>query len=495
MSVDQRAVHHFAPSRLIDDPSLRWSVGAGALAATTVLLAVGYAVSVFAAYAAAGVAVISITINIVLWPRRSSVTTYNVLLYTALVAYLVPLFALGKVYATIGVTPVYLPDVLIILAAVLMLPLARLRLTTPFPLVCGLVALLALHSVYVGHQHGYQDATRGLVLALYPIIAAVIAGWLARQRNVEQLLSVLPKYVLPLVAVGLTLLLTLNASVIASAAGLYLAVAGAFAIVPKMPRQRWLGASFLVGTVLLVGFNAKRGPALTIFLAVLVAWMASRHFRSGARTMTTLLAVGTSVAAIAMAISLGVLVPTQIPVAGPLIGRTLANSNSATASTDVAAANNVGIRRAMWSYAIHAANKSPVFGAGADHPIEVDYLGNDLSTQVTGPHNSFIGYAFYTGYPAAALVLLAFIIGLTRIWRLRRVSIYAPALLGAIVAVITTALTNVALETTYIGGPSWLVLGAGVGLAAAFRDRLPHLLPAPANCDRQGLPANDHTAR
>jgi len=63
-------------------------------------------------------------------------------------------------------------------------------------------------------------------------------------------------------------------------------------------------------------------------------------------------------------------------------------------------------------------------------------------------------------YPAALLVTFAFLLGLTRTWILRRRSTYAPGLFGALATVVTTAMTNVAFETTYIGGPSWIVLGA-----------------------------------
>jgi hypothetical protein len=454
--------------------AMRWCFGAGVAAAATVSIAAGYAVSASATYTSVGVTAAIIAIFVLMWPRRSSITTYEVLMCMALLAYLVPLLALGKVYATVGVSPVYLPDVLIVAAALLMLPRARVGLTSPFPLVCALIALLVLHSVYVGYQHGYPEAIRGTVLALYPLIALVVAGWLASHHDPERLLSGLPKYVLPGVAAGLAvLLLAASASIIASATGLYLAVAAAFAVVPTMPRRRWLGVSCLAGTIMLAGFDAKRGPMLAILLALFTAWLASRRFRSDTRTATTIAAAGAVMGVIAMTISLGVLTPTQIPVAGPVIGRAIATSSGATTTEDLIAANNVGIRQAMWAYALHAANGSPLFGRGANHPIEVNYLGNDLSKQQIGPHNSFIGYAFYAGYPAAALVVVAFVIAFARMWRLRRVSIYAPALLGAIVAVVVTALTNVALETTYIGGPSWLILAAAVGLAGACRDRLP----------------------
>lgn len=435
----------------------------------TVSVALGYAVSISAAYAAAGVATLTIVMLVVLWPRRSNVTTHEVLMYAVLVAYLVPLLALGKTYATVGSGQIYLPDVLIAVAAMMMLPAIKLRRITPFPLMCMLLALLVLHAVYVGQQHHYLDATKGIVLAFYPLISVIVAGWLANRTDAERLLSALPMYVLPWVTVGLAFLLAIHVALVAAAAGLALGVVGAFAIVPRMPRRRLLGACFVVGTILLVGFNAKRGPALTIALAVFVAWIASGQFRS-VKAWVIVPALGAVIMMIALVTSLGILKPTQIPVAGPLIARTI-TTDSATANSNVtaAAANNVGIREAIWSYALHATNTDPLLGLGAYHPIEVDYLGNNLADQTgIGTHNSFIGYAFYAGYPAAVLVILAFTLGLIRMWRLRHTSLYAPALLGSIVAVIVTALTNVALETTYIGGPSWLLLAAAIGLAGTF---------------------------
>jgi O-antigen ligase len=81
-------------------------------------------------------------------------------------------------------------------------------------------------------------------------------------------------------------------------------------------------------------------------------------------------------------------------------------------------------------------------------------------------HNSFIGYTFYAGFPAGLLVVAAFLLGLWQTWRHRHRSRYMPALFGSLVGVVLTAFTNVALETTYIGGPSWLILGAAIGAAA-----------------------------
>jgi hypothetical protein len=333
-----------------------------------------------------------------------------------------------------------------------------------------LLAMLVAWSVYVGHRNGYPSATKGIVLALYPIIAAVVAGWLAVQPAPERLLSILPQYVLPFIPVGLLALMITHTPLIAAAAGLYIGTAASFTVAPGIRNRKLLAISVVVGVILLVGFNAKRGPALAILTSLIVTWLASRSFRRDLSSATSVLAACTVIVSLALLFSVGLISPTRIPVAGNLISRALGTQSSGE-KVQIAAANNVGIRKAMWTYALRSASASPLFGMGAYHPIEVNYKGYDLAQETaTGPHDSFVAYIFYAGYPAGFLVIFALGLGFKRIWRVRRRSPYAPALLGSLTAVVITALTNVALETTYIGGPSWLILGGALGLAATFSD-------------------------
>jgi O-antigen ligase len=304
------------------------------------------------------------------------------------------------------------------------------------------------------------------VLVLYPLVAVAAAGWVAGLKDVDHTLSVLPRYILPLIAVGQVVVMATNATLVAASYGLYLGIGAAFAIVPGIPGRRLLGLSCLVGFMLLVAFQAERGPTLTVLLAALSAWLAASRFRSRGSGRAAMVAVLIVITGTALAFSLGIARgPTQIPIVGRVIERA-----TATSSSDPEAANNVGLRTAAWSYALNATYvENPLLGVGAYHPIELTFHGNDLATNPgTGVHNSFIGYVFYAGYPAGLLVVLVFVLGVLRIWRIRRLTVYAPALLGALVAVVVTALTNVALETTYIGGPSWLVLAGAVGLAGRY---------------------------
>lgn len=405
----------------------------------------------------------------------------------ALVAYLAPLFILGRSFALVGYNPIYLPDVLIALAALLMLPRVMLRAIAPVTLLCTCVALLALHSVYAGISHGFPEATKGLVLVVYPLLAVVVAGWLAGHENPDRLFAGVARNILPLAAAGPLLVAVSGGTLIPATHGLYLGLAASFAAAPGIPRRRLLALSALVGLGFLVAFKPERGPVLAVLLASMGAWVAGARGRSHVATGGVTAGVLAIVASMTLAVSAGLVSPTKLPVAGPLIARTVASPSD----PGVEATNNVTLRKAMWSYALRTTRQeNPLLGMGAFHPVELTAFGNDIGAQSgAGVHNSFIGYVFYAGYPAGALVVVLFVMGMWRVWRIRHVDKYAPALFGALIAVVSTALTNVALETTYIGGPSWLVLAAAFGLAGWHRSERSRggsnrLLRASASCIR-----------
>jgi O-antigen ligase len=121
----------------------------------------------------------------------------------------------------------------------------------------------------------------------------------------------------------------------------------------------------------------------------------------------------------------------------------------------------------MWRYALTAtAEKHPLIGLGAGKPITTDLTLRDDIDSKSGVHNSFIGYAFYSGFPSAILVVLVFLWAGFGSWR-HRAREHCAFLFGATLAAAVTCLTNVALETPYIAGPTWAALGAAVGAAAA----------------------------
>jgi hypothetical protein len=142
----------------------------------------------------------------------------------------------------------------------------------------------------------------------------------------------------------------------------------------------------------------------------------------------------------------------------------------------------------MWRYAlVTTAQEHPLIGLGAGRPIETG-LGPTVSiNRKSGAHNSLVGYAFYSGYPSAILVALVFIIALVSCWRFRAFPGCA-SLFGATTAVAVTCMTNVALETPFIAGPAWAVLGAALGAAAAAHGEVRGTGLYPATGGRRSTP-------
>jgi hypothetical protein len=380
-----------------------------------------------------------------------------------LFCYLLPMFMLSRTYSLVGANPIYVPDVLCIVIAGLALGRARWRHLGWFSVACAVIALLMAQAVYVGREHHYPDAIKGLVLVLYPMVAVPVAGWLSQRIDLERLLSLLPRVILPAITVGL--IITSGRHQIPSAYGLELGMAGAFAVVSGMPGRKLLALSFVVGSVTLLALSAKRGVALTLFLSCAAAWVASRRLHLLSRKTMIALCAGLLAATLGVCVVAGIV---AVPTSWPVLGRLAERASGQQAS----AASNVTLRELMWSYALTTTlNNDPLLGVGAYHPIEVELRNNNVANNLaSGVHNSFIGYTFYAGFPEGFLVVGVFGFGVIRLWRVRRRSIYAPAVLGAVVSAIVTALTNVSFEVTYMGGPSWLVLGLAFGLSAKLMD-------------------------
>jgi O-antigen ligase len=268
-----------------------------------------------------------------------------------------------------------------------------------------------------------------------------------------------------------------------AAYGLEYGCAGSFLVVPGIPGRKLLALSFLVGAGLLVTFSAKRGVEVALCLSVAAAWLATKRLRRLSRTTVVALALGVLAAVFAFSVVEGIVVmPPNIPL--------LSHISSRVSGQGRKASNDVTVRTLIWGYALSTTwDQDPLLGVGAYHPIDIHYGTIDFQARdAVGTHNSFVGYTFYAGYPAGALVVFVFAWGFVRLWRVRRRSPYAPAVLGCLVAAVFTATTNVAFELTYIGGPSWLIVGLAFGLSAKLMDQ-PDPLPAVASS--RGIDAND----
>ncbi|MCT9104609.1 O-antigen ligase family protein [Streptomyces mirabilis] len=381
---------------------------------------------------------------------------------------LVPLFLLSRGYAKVGVSPFYVMDVVAVFAL-----LATLRMWGPqafserrlrwFRAVAAGLAVMTGQAVYRGVAAGYPDAFKGVILGLYPLLGWFAATWVLT-RPVEE--AVRLRWVLYVPTVGVVVELVLGSPLPAAARGLYLAIAGAFSV-----QIRHLGSSrlllwTLVGAALMTAIASKRGPLLAVVAAMAATALASRS--SGRRTARWPV-LSWSLATLGVIAVLGFSLSGESVSDMPVVGG-LATRVSRSHDPNSEAGANVELRMEMWQEALRVVREEPLLGAGAGHPIDVIGHGEHLNAPRAGPHNSFIGYIYYLGWPAGIATALLVVATLRRTWRARH-HLAAASWFGATVGVTVTACTNVAFETTYIGLPSWLVLACAYALVGVPEGR------------------------
>lgn len=385
-----------------------------------------------------------------------------------LTVYLLPLFALGKVWASVGKSPLYVPDLLALLAALAALPatlleLPRRRAVAAYLPVAFVLAVLVARGVYQGHHEAYLSALKYAVMGIYPLIAFALAGWLAGRQHLIRLIG----YPVLLIPVGLAVVRLGHLADVPSAYGLYLGIGIAFAITGETPRRRAVRWAVGIGWLLLVVISSRRGVILVGIATALAVAAAGRERKPPTHRPNGALIAVLGLIGVGLAASMFV-----TPSHWPVVGHAASRLGDTFVTTDSNEANaNAEVRTKLWSYALSTTwHEHPFIGEGAGHPVDVVFGTNNFSTQSTGVHNSFVGYVFYYGYPAGVIVAGLFVWMLGRAWRRRREP-YGAALFGCVVAVILTALTNVALESPYIAGPSWLVVAAVLALGPADRPR------------------------
>ncbi|MFD8708537.1 O-antigen ligase family protein [Kitasatospora sp. NPDC059648] len=379
---------------------------------------------------------------------------------------LAPLFLLDREYATVGVGSLYLMDALAGCALLVTVhvwgPRAfsepRLRW---FRAVAVGLAVASAQAVYRGFEAGYPDPLKGAILGLYPLFGWFAATW-CLTRPVEENLRW--RWLLYVPTCGVLLAWITHTPMIAAASGVYLAIAGAFGVQMRCTGDSRLLLWVLAGAALLTALASKRGPLLAVAAAISATAVAGRSSRRRVirwPVISWIAATAGVVSLLSFSLSGGNLSDT--PVVGGLVRRL---SSSADMQTEAGA--NVGLRLEMWRVALHVAWQRPFFGAGAGHPIEVVRSVMHPISGKSGPHNSFIGYIYYLGWPAGFAFILIVAATLRRTWRARHHPA-AASWFGATVGVSVTAFTNVAFETTFIGLPSWLVLSCAYALVGVDR--------------------------
>ncbi|MER5405501.1 O-antigen ligase family protein [Streptomyces sp. NPDC002769] len=399
---------------------------------------------------------------------------------------LVPLFLLSRGFATVGVSPFYVMDVVAVVAL-----LATLRMWGPrvlserrlrwFRAIAVGLAVMTAQAVYRGVAAGYSEALKGVILGFYPLLAWFAATWILT-RPVEE--AVRLRWVLYMPTAGVFVELILGSPLPAAARGLYLAIAGAFSV-----QMRHLGKSrlllwTLVGAAVMTAIASKRGPLLAVVAAMAATALASRSSR---RRTVRWPVVSWSLATLGVIAVLGFSLSgesvSDMPVVGGLAARV---SRSHDPNSEAGA--NVELRMEMWQEALRVVREDPLLGAGAGHPIDVIGHGEHLNAPRAGPHNSFIGYIYYLGWPAGIAMALLVVATLRRTWRARH-HLVAASWFGATVGVAVTACTNVAFETTYIGLPSWLVLACAYALVGVPETRTAADETPPTATTSQRVPA------
>jgi len=372
-------------------------------------------------------------------------------------AYLVPLFAFGKVYASTGFDPVYLPEVLLFSALALSLPLWWATYLTAVPRwyrwASAGFALVGLFATWNGLAHGYPGAVKGLVFVVYPLVSGPCAAWIRLHDTRWRGIALAAAVAAP---IGLLILtLTNSAAVIPAAYGFYLSGLVALTATWQPGNSRWvlvIGAA--VGPALLLA-TGKRGPALTLIVAFVVAHLAARRLAS--RSVRPLvIACSLGAAFLLVTIGVGGLAPSRLPVVGTAVRRTTESVGRPTGESEA----NVTFRFDLWRYSMETALHDGFWlGTGFGRPFDFRFRSVDYRTVDTGgPHNSFVGVFYFMGIPAGLAFIALMVAAFRGAVRKGRSAEVAPIQLAMLAAAVVTLFTNVALEAPYIGGPVWILM-------------------------------------
>ncbi len=373
-------------------------------------------------------------------------------------AYLIPLFALGRVYAYTGVDPIYVPEVLLLSALALSLPdwWNSYLVAVPrwYRWGSATLAIFGLSATWNGLTHGYPGALKGLVFVIYPLASGPCAAWIRVHDASWERIVISATMAAPIGLLVLTLID--SAEVIPAAYGFYLGGLIAFAATRSPGTRRWvLVTAAFIGPMLLLG-TGRRGPILALIVTLLVAQIALRRM-AGRSVRPLVIACAMGAGIILFAVGVAGVAPSHLPVVGMEVQR----ASSSFGAPGPEAEANVSFRLDLWQYSMTTAlHHGFWFGTGFGRPFDFRFRSVDYRTVDTGgPHNSFIGVFYYLGVPAG-LGFIAIVVGAFWSAAKNRSSDRRGAVQVAwLAAAVVTMFTNVALEGPYIGGPIWILIG------------------------------------
>lgn len=372
--------------------------------------------------------------------------------------YLVPLFAFARVFSYVGIPPIYLPEVLLVAALAVgvrqWMPAYREFVPQSYKLLTAGFAAVACIATWHGVSKGYDQAVKGLAFVAYPLLSGPVAAWI-KVRGAQWIRTL--TVAVAASPLGLLILLFVDGKLVVSAAyGFYFAgLIGIMMCREPGPLRVALFLDVLAG-ILFLASTGRRGPILTVLIALAVA-----QFFSGGRLSPAFskLVPGAAFALALLfgAVALGGVAPGDLPGIGSTITRTQSIFNGSADASEA----NVAFRIELWKYSLRTAvSEGPLLGTGFGRPFALEFRGADLETEDTGgAHNSFVGIAYYMGFPALALFLAMIVLAVRRVGKKQLTSVIQPAQAAWLAAGLVTMFTNVALEAPYIGGPFWLLLG------------------------------------
>jgi O-antigen ligase len=252
-------------------------------------------------------------------------------------------------------------------------------------------------------------------------------------------------------------------------------------VAERLRVRRFLAACAVMGTIALAA-TGRRGPLLAMAVAFFVGFIALTGYRPPHLSKLVAIASFALVSVLAV-MTVGAVQPSDLPGVGSVIERTRRGFTDPGSPEEA----NIAFRFSVWRYALSTVTSdNPLLGMGFGRPFSLRFRTRDFARDAySGAHNSYVGVTYAAGFPAGLLFIGIFVGAAAVSLRKPRSDRFRPVHLAWLASAALITMTNVAAETTYIGGPLWLLLGwltmreevsCGAGGAPANRSEAPRIL-------------------